>query len=174
MRILTLWLTIRSQVTSHNLQNLHFISKLLVSTRYQHCLSLAQWFCNPSLLGWKQPLSSWMKRGHFLFSLQLIMPSKGYFQATGDLKLIMAWMTRRWNPINIIIFLYRNGWNCKLYQKQIYVVNLLVLLCILNFLANNHQKATLLFIFFKLFIIFLSQFLFLFKTIPRFHPPKKY
>jgi hypothetical protein len=47
MRILMLWLAIMSRVTSHNF---HFISHVLVSTRYQCWLSLAQWIPNPVFL----------------------------------------------------------------------------------------------------------------------------
>jgi hypothetical protein len=44
-----------------------------------------------------------------------------------------SWGPSFWNTINMILFLYRNGWNCKLCPNTYNVVNLLMLLCIVNF-----------------------------------------
>ncbi len=62
VRISMLWLAVRLQVSTHNLQP----PPLLVSTRYHHGLSLVEWFGNPSLLGLRFHNRSlmWMKRGH--------------------------------------------------------------------------------------------------------------
>lgn len=47
VRISALWLDVRSWVKTHNLH-----SNIHTSTGYDWGHSLAQWFCNPSLLGW--------------------------------------------------------------------------------------------------------------------------
>lgn len=77
-------------LSGHKLQPISFdvclkFSGLLVSTRYYPGVSLAQWLCNPSLLGWAihKLLSAKMEKRAFLFSLGMFMsrnqcPLPGY------------------------------------------------------------------------------------------------
>jgi hypothetical protein len=74
---LLVWLTVRSQVSITF--DLCFISNLQVSTRYHPGLSLAQWFHNPWLLGWRfgNHTCVWMRRGHLNSHEGLLYPITG-------------------------------------------------------------------------------------------------
>jgi hypothetical protein len=64
--ILTLWLAVRSQVTTHNLW-FCFMNNLLVSMWYHPGLSLAQWFHNPLMFRWNShnhDLHGWKEGSH--------------------------------------------------------------------------------------------------------------
>jgi hypothetical protein len=66
-RILTLWLAVSSQVTTHNICWFCFMNDLLVSTSYDPGLSLAQWFHNPLMFRWKShnhDLHGWKEGSH--------------------------------------------------------------------------------------------------------------